>query len=188
MLGDVRQSTVLSLVANVSQQEAVRAFREPSLETAYWRTLRGQLQRIAAAHVPFYLYRASYNLGRIQHARLFALDAVEGVLDLFEFPSVPRGHQFAEVNTRNVVLARLTEDHAGTLLEEKVLRIIFQQGFFRLGEPKLKIERLPLKFSMPYWLGFYSSNGSVRCRVMDAVRRRMEGGKATALFEHWLAA
>jgi hypothetical protein len=28
----------------------------------------------------------------------------------------------------------------------------------------------------------------LRCRVMDAVRRRMEGEKATELFENWLAA
>jgi hypothetical protein len=41
---------------------------------------------------------------------------------------------------------------------------------------------------MPYWLGFYGADGALRCRVLDAVRRRMEGAKARALFEHWLAA
>jgi len=28
----------------------------------------------------------------------------------------------------------------------------------------------------------------LRCRVLNAVRRRMEGAKASALFESWLAA
>jgi len=28
----------------------------------------------------------------------------------------------------------------------------------------------------------------VRCRVIDALRRRVEGAKASAFFEHWLAA
>jgi hypothetical protein len=28
----------------------------------------------------------------------------------------------------------------------------------------------------------------LRCRVLDAVRRRVEGAKASALFEGWLAA
>jgi hypothetical protein len=41
---------------------------------------------------------------------------------------------------------------------------------------------------LPYWLGFYASGGIVRCRVMDAVRRRVEGAKASAFFEQWLAA
>jgi hypothetical protein len=40
---------------------------------------------------------------------------------------------------------------------------------------------------VPYWLGFYG-NAALRCRVLNAVRRRMEGAKASALFESWLAA
>jgi hypothetical protein len=188
MHADARQSTIVSLVANVSRQEAVRAFSQSSLETVYWRTIRCQLQRIAPAYVPFYLYRASYDLGRTQHLRLFALDAVEGVLDLFEFPRIPQSHELTEVETRNVMAARLTQDRAETLLKEKILRVIFQQGFFRVREPKLQIEKQPLELGMPYWLGFYGTDGSLRCRVMDAVRRRMEGSKATSLFEHWLAA
>jgi hypothetical protein len=54
--------------------------------------------------------------------------------------------------------------------------------------PKLTVACLPLDFHMPYWLGFYGADGALRCRVLDAVRRRMEGAKARALFEHWLAA
>jgi hypothetical protein len=40
---------------------------------------------------------------------------------------------------------------------------------------------------VPYWLGFYG-NAAARCRVLNAVRRRIEGAKASALFESWLAA
>jgi hypothetical protein len=68
------------------------------------------------------------------------------------------------------------------------LRVIFQQGFFKLRALKVEIERVPGEFYLPYWLGFYGGNGTVRCRVMDAVRRRIEGAKASAFFEQWLAA
>jgi len=74
------------------------------------------------------------------------------------------------------------------LLTDKVLRIVFQQGFFRVRKPKLDIARIPLDFHMPYWPGFYGADSALTCRVLDAVRRRMEGAKARALFEHWLAA
>jgi hypothetical protein len=74
------------------------------------------------------------------------------------------------------------------LLREKVLRIIFQQGFFKLREPRLDITREPGEIYLPYWLGFYGGGETVRCRVLDAVRRRIEGAKASAFFEQWLAA
>jgi hypothetical protein len=69
-----------------------------------------------------------------------------------------------------------------------VLRVIFQQGFFKLRSIKLETERLPGELHLPYWLGFYGTPDGLRCRVLDAVRRRVEGAKASALFEQWLAA
>jgi hypothetical protein len=67
------------------------------------------------------------------------------------------------------------------------LRVVFQQGFFKLREPKLEIVPESPDLHLPYWLGFYG-NKVLRCRVMDAVRRRIEGAKASAFFEEWLAA
>jgi len=49
------------------------------------------------------------------------------------------------------------------------------------------IERMPVELHLPYWLAFYGSNGAAKCRVMDAVRRRIEGAKAASFFEEWLA-
>jgi hypothetical protein len=181
-----KQATISSLRANVSRQEAVRAFGGSGLDAIYWRARRGQLRRMAVVYVPFRLYRVQYELGSARHSRLFALEAVEGTLDLFEFPKAPDGLEYVE--TRNYVAPRLAEEHAEALLREKVLRIVFQNGFFRVRETKLQIERLPGDFNVPYWLGFYGSEDRLRCRVIDAVRRRMEGGKATELFERWLAA
>ena len=63
---------------------------------------------------------------------------------------------------------------------------MFQTGFFRVRDLSFHVERAPLGLHVPYWVGFYGSAEVRRLRVMDAVRRRFEGGKARALFENWL--
>ena len=180
--------TIRSLKPNVTQQEALRVFASGGLGALYWRMRSGPLRGVAEAYVPYHLYRVHFQMGGARHERLFALDAVDGSLDLFEFPRVPEESQFVFLETRNRFRDGLEGAHSKSLLREKVLRVVFQQGFFRLREPKLEFTRLPLELHMPYWLGFYGADSAVRCRVMDAVRRRIEGAKATAFFEHWLAA
>jgi hypothetical protein len=182
------ESSVLSLRPNVARPEAVRAFQRRGLDTLYWHFLRGQLQTVAAVYVPFSLYRVEYDFQRARRSRIFALDCVEGVLDLFEFQHAPQPGELIRIESRNFLQTLLAPERAMELVREKTLRMIFQQGFFKVRPPRIRVERLPLEFSMPYWLGFYGEDGTLRCRAMDAVRRRMEGNKATALFEHWLAA
>lgn len=162
-------------------------FRGAGVGSLLWRIRNGPLQRIADAYVPFQLYRVRYQLGREAHSRVFAIDAVDGSLDLFEFPGVPNKEQLFAVETRNGVAAVLPEARAEELLREKVLRVIFQQGFFRVRDSKLETVREPIELHVPYWLALYG-NTAVRCRVIDAVRRRIEGAKASAFFEEWLAA
>jgi hypothetical protein len=179
---------IRTLKPNVTQEEAVRTFSALGLSALYWRIRSGPLQKIAGAYVPFRFYRVRYELGRTPHTRLFALDAVDGSLDLFEFPRIPDERQLLSVDGRNRLAPSLPEDRAVELLREKVLRIVFQQGFFKLRQLRLEITREPSDIYLPYWLGFYGGGETVRCRVMDAVRRRIEGAKASAFFEQWLAA
>ena len=127
-------------------------------------------------------------MARASQTRLFAMDAVDGSLDLFEFPQLPGQQQLVTTDTRNRVEPSLSAGAADELLREKALRVIFQQGFLKVREASLKFCRKPDIGHLPYWLGFYSSGEIVRCRVMDAVRRRIEGAKASAFFEQWLAA
>jgi hypothetical protein len=181
-------SLIQVLKPRVAQEEAVRTFSSRSISAVYWRIRSGPLQRIADAYVPFWVYRVHYEMGRARVTRLFALDAVRGALDLFEFPRIPQGDALAIIETRNQLRPRLEESTAGELLRGKVLRVIFQQGFFKLRALKVEIEHVPVELHIPYWLGFYGGNGTARCRVMDAVRRRMEGAKASEFFEQWLAA
>ena len=179
---------IRSLKRNVTQDEALRMFRTTGLRSWLWRMRTGPLQRIAEAYVPFRLYRVRYALNKEKVQRIFAMDAVDGSLDLFEFRTAPTDAELVEVQTRNKLPSALTEGRAIEILRDKVLRIVFQQGFFKLREASLEIEVLPAVIHLPYWLGFYGASDMLRCRVMDAVRRRLEGARASAFFEQWLAA
>jgi hypothetical protein len=178
-------SVIHVLKPNVTQEEAVRAFSGAGVSALYWRMRSGPLRRIADAFVPYYLYRVKYAGAP---ARLFAIDAVDGSLDLFEFPRIPAERELLALDGRNRLQATLTEERAAELLRDKVLRVIFQQGFFKIRDARLEIAPARCALHLPYWLGFHERDGSVHCRVMDAVRRRMEGAKASAFFEQWLAA
>jgi len=178
---------IQTLKPNVSQDEALRKFASAGLGALYRRFRIGPLRRIAGVYVPFSLYRVRYQLGRTLCTRFFAMDAVDGSLDLFEFPDVPSKEQLVELETRNVLRSALSGKHAEELMAGKVQRVVFQQGFFRLREFKLDCTRESIDLHLPYWLAFYGED-TARCRVMDAVRRRIEGAKASAFFEEWLAA
>ncbi len=180
-------TSIQTLKPNVSQDEALRQFASAGLGALYRRFRIGPLRRIAEVYVPFYLYRVRYQLGRTSHTRFFAMDAVDGSLDLFEFAGVPGKAQFVDLQTRNCLRSALSEKRAVELLRDKVQRVIFQQGFFKSRQYKLEFTREPIDMYLPYWLAFYGDD-TARCRVMDAVRRRIEGAKASAFFEEWLAA
>lgn len=191
-------SSIQTLKSNVSQSGALRKFSSAG-PTSILRNLRlGPLHRIAEVFVPFHLYRVNYSLAREHQSRLFAIDAVQGSLDLFEFSAPPRREELLQIETRNALPISLSNERSQELLREKSLRIIFQQGFFKLREANLTIERIPLNLHLSYWLAFHGrksatvgahpATSTVRCRVLDSTRNRIEGTKASALFESWLSA
>jgi hypothetical protein len=180
-------TSIRTLKSNVSQTDALRKFSSMGLATLYRRIRIGPLRRIARVYVPFFLYRVKYQLGGAPQTRCFAIDAVEGSLDLFQYPGVPDDSELVDIQTRNCLRPALIGKRAEQLLGDKVLRVIFQQGFFKLRESNLVIARESIELYHPYWLAFYGDK-TLRCRVMDAVRCRIEGAKASAFFEEWLAA
>lgn len=184
----IEANAIRSLRPNVTREEAVRQFTARGANSWFWKLRAGSLQNIAEAYIPFRIYRVRFPVRGVQRTHLFALDAVDGSLDIFEFGKPPGEAETISVSTRNHLEVRLSQTRSEELLRDKVLRLVFQQGFFKVREINLQIELLPGEIYLPYWLGFYGSPQNLRCRVLDAVRRRVEGGKASALFEHWLAA
>ena len=181
-------SAIRSLRANVTREQAIRIFAAPGPASLYWRWRNGPLARIADAYIPFHLYRVRYHANDRERVHFFAMDALEGSLDLFEFAEPPAEADTILITTRNHPAPLLAERRGKELLAEKVLRLIFQQGFFKVRDTRMELEKLPSEIHIPYWLGFYGTREDLRCRVLDAVRRRIEGAKATAFFEQWLAA
>jgi hypothetical protein len=175
------------LKANISREQARRAFSAPKFPKLYWRVTRGPLQRIAEIYVPFSVYTVGYAMNHARIKRVFGMDAVNGSLDLFEFPRIPEADQLLRVVAPNVIPASLSESRGQEILRDKVLRLVFQQGFFKFRDPRLVITREPAIVHIPYWLGFYG-RAFLKCRALDAVRQRFEGAKASAFFEEWLSA
>src|SRR5271163_4189270 len=104
----IMTSWIQTLKPNVSQDEALHKFASAGLGALYRRLRIGPLRRIAGVYVPFSLYRVRYQLGRTSQTRFFAMDAVDGSLDLFEFPGVPGNAQLVELETRNVLRPALS--------------------------------------------------------------------------------
>src|ERR1700686_844074 len=134
-------ASIVALRPNVTQADAVRAFSKGGLSSLYWRMKAGALQRIAVAYVPYQFYKVSYVMARAPQTRLFAMDAVDGSLDLFEFPQLPSQQQLVTTETRNRVEPSLSAGAADQLLRDKVLRVVFQQGFFKVREASLNFVR-----------------------------------------------
>lgn len=175
-----------SLKPNVTQVEAIETFGAHGILGVLRCLHTGRLRSVAEVYVPFRLYRVQIWNASQRQLRWFALDAVSGALDLYEFERAPDCSALVQVETRNRLKPILEEDRARQLLADKLQRLIFQRGFFRIRDLQIHPELIPLEIHVPFWVGFYGPEKSVRLRVLDAVRRRVEGSKARALFESWL--
>ena len=175
-----------SLKPRLTREQATARFQGP------WKRLVGALgasplRAIADAYVPFRLYEVSIEADARRKTALYALDAVEGSLDPFEFATVPGAAELVEVETRNRPEAAVDEARGARLLEDKLRRLVYQTGFFRVGRLEFRTRAVASELHVPYWLGLYGSERVRSLRVIDAVRGRFEGARARALFESWLA-
>src|ERR1700674_94374 len=112
----MRPISIVAFGPNGSEEDAVRQFSSRGLSSMYWRMTAGRLQRIAEAYVPYEFYEVSYVMARAPQTRLFAMDAVDGSLDLFEFPQLPSQQQLVTTETRNRVEPSLSAGGARPLL------------------------------------------------------------------------
>ncbi len=183
---------ILSVRPNVSREDALEILGGSDVSTMFWRIRKGRLQTVADAYVPYRFFRVHMTGQSSSLMHIYAVDSVTGSLDPYEFSSLPDAQSLVEVETRNYIVAALNEEQAQSRLRDRVLRMIFQRGFFKVRTPDLKLESLATEVYLPYWLGFYGRgrdrhNAQLQCRVIDAVRRRVEGAKARAFFETWIA-
>jgi len=177
---------IQSLKPNVTREEAIRHFSNGMVNGAA-KLIRGPVRSLAELYIPYRLFQVKIcSAGREQN-QTFALDAVRGVLDLYQFPAGAAGEPFLTIESRNVLPVATDETHAAEQLVAQVRRMIFTRGFFRVRG--LKIEAIPVssgEICVPYWVCFRGSSERVHLAVLDAVRRRPEGAKVRRLVEEWL--
>ncbi len=176
---------IQSLRPNVTQDEAIEMFRGGP--TGWIRqALRGPLHRVADLYIPFCPYEAEWTSGASTKRMRVGLDAAWASLDLYLFEPETILTQTISLATRNVVPAAVSEEALRHAVRDKIRRMLFSQGFFRLRNLAITVRPLGTAVCVPYWLGFYSRGRDVRVAVMDAVRRRLEGAKARTLVTAWL--
>jgi hypothetical protein len=180
-------SLILCLKPNCSRQEALDRFIPVGLSGILTSMAGGPLRMIADAYVPFQLYRVEITNAARRESVLIAVDAVCGRLDPYRFENVPGAAELVEIETRNRPEPLLDAARVGEIAAEKVRRMIYSTGFFHIRNLAIRAESVPLEIHVPYWIGFFGSGKRARLAVLDAVRRRREGGKARRFFYEWLA-
>ncbi|PYX26589.1 MAG: hypothetical protein DMG80_21235 [Acidobacteria bacterium] len=185
MTGEGTSTRIRSLKANVTREEAIRHFTNGVLNGAV-ELIRGPVRSLAEFYIPYRLFEVRIRSGGREQTQTFAMDAVRGVLDLYQLPSVAADDQLLTLQTRNVLPAELNAAQAEERLIAKVRRMVFTQGFFRVRD--LKIEATPVsgEICVPYWVCFRGSGDRAHLAILDAVRRRPEGAKVRRLVEEWL--
>lgn len=176
---------IRTLKPNVTREEAIRHFSGGVVNTAA-DFLRGPVRSMAELYIPYRLFEVTIRSAGREQKQTFALDAVRGVLDLYQLPAHTDAHEFLTLETRNVLPAALDATQAAERLVEKVRRMIFTRGFFRVRDLKIDAAPLPDEICVPYWVCFRGGGDTVRLAVLDAVRRRPEGAKVRRLVEEWL--
>jgi hypothetical protein len=177
--------TICSLQHNVNSALALRRLDSSGGFNAVRRWLNPPLRGIAEIYIPYRLYRVTAEDRGVRRARYYAIDAASGALDPYEFANPPEPHEF-EVETRNCYPVRLAENETRSLAIQKLRRLLFSGGFFRLAHPQLTAELIHSEFYLPYWVGFYGDEQNVNLKVLNAVRETMEGNKVRHLLQTWL--
>jgi hypothetical protein len=169
---------------NVTREEAARAL-QPGIAR---RLATGPLRSFADVYVPFRVYRVEIVSAGVTRIKFLAFDAAFGLLDPYEFKGVPDDAQTTAVETRNAVPPTIDETRAAELLVDRVRRLVYSEGFFRLRDVAIRVEPLSALVHVPYWIGFYGWGERASIQVIDAVRRTREGSKMRQVLTTWLTA
>lgn len=150
------------------------------------RWLSGSLCGIAEIYLPYRLYKVMLDDRRIQSVRYYAVDATTGTLDPYEFATAPGEDAWIELETRNFHPVRLGESETRKIIVEKVRRLLYSRGFFRLANPNITADLVTPEFYIPYWAGFYGGEQNLSATVLNAVRQTVEGSKMRRAVQTWL--
>lgn len=178
-------ATATALRPNVSHEDAVTLLKTSGRRKWKWMQRSSPLRSVAEFYLPFQVFRVHTRHRATEETRIMAVDLLSGILDPFTFPRLPSGDALMQVRTRNICQPVLSISAAEKALRTKLQRLLFQFGFFRVGDLKIDVEPVKMVY-MPYWLGFFGAGERAAIEVLDATRRVREGAKFRRLVQEWI--
>jgi hypothetical protein len=178
---------IRSLRPNVTREEAIKLLSGGIVGTLR-SALQGPVRSVADFYIPFFLFHVTITNAGKSETQILGLDSVFGSLDLYHFEDIPDSSQLISVDTRNCPYSQLDPERATEIVVDKVRRLFFQTGFFRMRGLRIRAEALPSELCVPYWVVFRGRSARARVSVLDAVRRKPEGAKVREMLESWLTA
>ena len=177
---------IRALKPNVTQEEATELFSPPTLAAKVRDFIFGPVRSVADFYIPFRIYQVEILNGDQKSVHFFGLDMVTGALDLYTWEKLPEQNEMFLLETRNRLSVLLSDQDAQCKVTDKVRRLIFAQGFFRIRNFRITAEAVPGDVHIPYWAAFRGHGIRASISVLDAVRRRMEGARVRQMLREWL--
>jgi hypothetical protein len=145
---------------------------------------RGRLALVMDFYIPYLMFEALITNANQTMKKLMAIDAVTGTLDPYIFDHVPSEDERAIVESERALKAEITEAAAFEILGDKIKRMLYLKGFFRVKDVRINGRYLET-LHVPYWVGIYRRNRDVRIEAVNAVRGVHEGTKVRELIAGW---
>jgi len=171
-------ATAFTLPAQVSAQEALVCFKAGIFGSVFRSLSYGPLRSLSQVYLPFLVHEIDITLNGKTFRRVLGMEGTSGVMDLYGFDETPFAQAIALERTRNHFPPALEERQAQSLLLDRLRRMLFRRGFFRVLDLAFHISSPAETVYIPYWVGLYGRKRAVRIRVLDAVRGQIEGAKA----------
>src|SRR6476660_655059 len=146
---------IKSLKSRVNREQALHLLSSSGASGVLRRWLTGNLTLLADIYIPYRLYKIACHGPKSQSAHCYAIDALSGLLDPYQFSEIPVQSEFVGIETQNFMPPSLDEGRTRELAIEKARRVIFSRGFFRLAHPRITAELVQTALYIPYCAGFY---------------------------------
>ncbi|MCI0388867.1 MAG: hypothetical protein MOB07_08900 [Acidobacteria bacterium] len=170
---------ITSIKPTITREQAVAKFRG-----GFSQLRHGRLRIAADFYIPYRFFQITWDNGRRKTDTILAADAVTGKFDLIQFNQLPEEGERMNVDTAMFAEERVNEEDAFKLVRERVMRLVFMKGFFKLSRVNVEIN-LAASLHLPYWVGIYDRQGRAHLEIINALQGRFEGAKLREIVAEW---
>ena len=170
---------ITAVKPDITREQAVAKFRG-----GFSQLRHGRLRITADFYIPYRFFQISCDQRGRATDTILAADAVTGKFDLIEFNQLPGDMERMSVDAQMIVEERVGEEKAYELVRERMMRLVFMKGFFKLSGVNVEIN-LVASLHLPYWVGVYERQGRARLEIINALQGSFEGAKLREIVEEW---